>query len=64
MHHYAKEYRRPYILQVRGSLTRTDPWQWLKLIYEVIHGNRLLRDASKVIALNRVEAEQCRNKKE
>jgi len=56
--HYAKRYKLPFVLQVHGSLTRTDPWRRLKLIYHVLFGYKLLRDASKVIALNKVEAEQ------
>jgi glycosyltransferase involved in cell wall biosynthesis len=47
-------------LQVHGSLPRIGAKQQLKWIYDVLFGYRLLRDASKVIALTRVEAEQYR----
>jgi len=56
--HYAKKYGVPYVLQAHGSLPRTMAWQRLKWIYDVLFGYRLLRDASKVIALSRVEADQ------
>ncbi len=58
VHHYAKKYGIPYILQAHGSL----PWimekQSLKCFFDVFFGYKLLRDAAKVIALNSVEAEQ------
>jgi len=58
--HYAKKYGVPYVLQAHGSLPRIMAWKRLKWIYDVLFGYRLLRDASKVIALSRVEAEQYR----
>ena len=61
-HHYAKKYNVPYVLQVHGSLPWISAKQKLKLIYDVSFGYRLLRDASKVIALSRVEAEQYRSR--
>ena len=60
MAHYAKKYGVPYVLQAHGSLPRIVAKQWLKWIYDVLFGYRLLRDASKVIALSRLEAEQYR----
>ena len=58
IHHYARKYNVPYVLQARGSLPRIGTWQRLKWIYDIFFGYRLLRDASKVIALTRIEAEQ------
>jgi len=58
VHHYAKKYGVAYILQAHGSLPRIMTKQKLKLVYDVLFGYRLLRDASKVIALTQVEAEQ------
>jgi len=60
IHHYARKYGVPYILQPHGSLSRIDAWRRLKWFYDVLFGYRLLRDASKVIALSRVEANQYR----
>jgi glycosyltransferase involved in cell wall biosynthesis len=60
VHHYAKKHNVPYILQAHGSLPRIGAWRRLKLFYDVLFGYRLLRDASKVIALSRVEADQYR----
>jgi len=56
--HYACKYGVPYVLQAHGSLPRIMAWRRLKLIYDVLFGYRLLRDASKVIALSQVEADQ------
>jgi len=61
VHHYATKYGIPYVLQVHGSLPRIMAKQRLKWIYDVFFGYKLLRDASKVIALSRVEAEQYRH---
>jgi glycosyltransferase involved in cell wall biosynthesis len=58
VHRYAKKCNVPYILQVHGSLPRIGDWRRLKWIYDVFFGHRLLRDASKVIALSNAEAEQ------
>jgi glycosyltransferase involved in cell wall biosynthesis len=60
VHHYAKKYGVPYILQAHGSLLRIMAKQRLKWIYDMLFGNELLRDASKVIALNQTEAQQYR----
>ena len=56
--HYAKKYGVPYVLQTHGSLPRIMAWRKLKRLYDIFFGYRLLRDAAKVIALSRVEAEQ------
>jgi len=55
--YYAKKYHIPYVLQAHGQLPRTAKWR-LKQVFDVFFGYRLLRDASKVIALSKVEAEQ------
>ena len=57
-HHYAKKCAIPYILQARGSLPRIMEKQRLKKLYDWVWGNKILRDASKVIALTETEAEQ------
>ena len=54
MHHYAKKYGVPYVLDTHGSLPRThgeSSFKWLlRWLFDVAFGYRLLRDASKVIA--------------
>ena len=60
LHYHAKKSNIPYILQAHGSIPRKGK-QWLKWFYDVLFGYRLLRDASKVIALSRVEAEQYKS---
>lgn len=58
---YAKRYDVPYVLQAHGVLRRIIEKQRLKWIYDVFFGYELLRDASKVIAVNPVEAKQYRS---
>jgi len=60
VHYYSTKYDVPYVLQVHGSLARIGSKRTLKWFYDVLFGLRLLRDASKVIALSRVEADQYR----
>ena len=57
IHKFAKKYGVPYVLQTHGSLPKIGR-QARKWLYDVFFGRRLLRDASKVIALSQVEAEQ------
>jgi glycosyltransferase involved in cell wall biosynthesis len=59
--HYAKKYGVPYVLQAHGSLPRIMAKQRLKWIYDALFGYRLLKGASRVIALSRVEAEQYKS---
>lgn len=61
IHHYAKKYDIPYVLQAHGSLPVAKPLPWLKRIYDDLWGYRLLRDAYKVIALTKTEAEQYKS---
>jgi len=55
---YAKKYRIPYVLQAHGSLPRIIEKQRLKNLYDWAWGNKILKDAFKVIALTKTEAEQ------
>jgi len=61
VHHFARKYGTPYVLQTRGSLPRIMAKQRLKQIYDILWGYRLLRDASKVVALTQIEAEQYKS---
>jgi glycosyltransferase involved in cell wall biosynthesis len=49
----------PYILQTHGSLHRIGK-EKLKLIYDTFVGRRILKNASKIIALSALEAKQYR----
>ncbi|MEM3713254.1 MAG: glycosyltransferase [Thermoproteota archaeon] len=60
IHYYTKRHGVPYILQAHGSISRIGSWKKLKWICDVLFGRVLLRDASRVIALNSFEAEQYR----
>lgn len=61
VHHYAKKHVVPYVLQAHGSIPRIMTKQMLKWLYDIFFGYRILRDASKVIALTLVEAHQYRD---
>lgn len=61
VHHYAKKYGTPYVLQTRGSMVRIMTKVKLKQLYDILWGYRLLRDASKVVALTQIEAEQYKS---
>ena len=58
VHHYAKKYNVPYILQAHGTLPRIMAKQKLKKLYDNLWGNKILRDAAKLIALTEIEIEQ------
>ena len=57
VHYYAKKYSIPYILQAHGSLPYYDQKSFIKKSFDLFCGNRLLRDAKKVIALTQMEAD-------
>jgi glycosyltransferase involved in cell wall biosynthesis len=61
-HHYAKKHRIPYVLQAHGSVLPIFQKQGLKKIFDIFLGYRILRDASKVIALTKTEAEQYKER--
>jgi len=56
-HHYAKKYGIPYVLQPHGSLPRIIEKQKLKRLYDWIWGDKILKDASKLIAVSKEGAE-------
>lgn len=58
IYHYAKRYGIPYVFQAHGSLPRIMEKQKLKRLYDWVWGYKILRNASKVIALTNTEAEQ------
>jgi len=61
LHHYAQKYGVPYVLQAHGSLTTFFQKGWLKRTFDVIWGYRILKDASRAIAVTRTEAEQYKS---
>jgi glycosyltransferase involved in cell wall biosynthesis len=58
VHYYAKKYDIPYILHAHGGIPRIIEKQNLKKLYDLVWGNKILRDATKVIAVSKVEIEQ------
>ena len=60
--HYAARHCVPYVLQPHGSIPRLASKENLKRVYDLFFGNRLLKNASKVVALTPSEARQCKDK--
>jgi glycosyltransferase involved in cell wall biosynthesis len=57
--HYARNVSVPYVLQTHGSLDISRLHR-RKLLFNTLFGKKILRNASKLIALNKIEAEQYR----
>lgn len=55
---YAKKFNIPYILQARGSVLPIFEKQKLKKLYDLVWGNKILKNAAAVIALTKEEARQ------
>lgn len=58
VHKFAKKHGIPYVLQAHGSVLPFFSNEQLKNLYDRVWGYRILKDASKVIALTKTEAEQ------
>ncbi|MFC1921510.1 glycosyltransferase [Chloroflexota bacterium] len=56
--YYAQKYDIPYVIQAHGNLPADTPMKILKQIYDYSCGYKILKGASKVIALTASEAEQ------
>lgn len=59
---YAKKYKIPYIVQAHGSVLPLFEKQGIKKIFDILWGNKILIDASKLIAVSKVEKEQYLNR--
>lgn len=57
-YHYAKKHGLPYVLQAHGEIPRIAQKQMLKKMFDLFIGYKILRDASKVIAVTKTEAKQ------
>jgi glycosyltransferase involved in cell wall biosynthesis len=60
VHHYAKKYGVPYVLEPHGSAPAILAKQRLKNIFDVLFGHRIMRDAAKVIAMTKREVDECK----
>jgi len=58
VHHYTKKYDIPYVSQADGSLETIFRKQRLKKTFDLFFGHRIIRDASKLIAITHAEVEQ------
>lgn len=56
---YANTYGVPYVLQPHGSILRIVEIKSLKLVYDLIWGYQIYKNASKLIALNHTELNSC-----
>jgi glycosyltransferase involved in cell wall biosynthesis len=61
LYHYLKKKPVPYVLQAHGTLSVAGTGKCTKTIYDLFVGRRILRNASKVIALSNMEARQYRD---
>jgi glycosyltransferase involved in cell wall biosynthesis len=59
IHHYAMKLDIPYIVQPHGSLTKIMAKPILTEMFDSFWGKVLLKDASKILVLTEMEAEQC-----
>jgi glycosyltransferase involved in cell wall biosynthesis len=58
VHYYSKKYNIPYVLQAHGTLPNTIGKQNQKKIFDVLWGNEILKDASKLISVSSTEVDQ------
>ena len=58
VYYYARKYKIPYVLQAHGSVLPIFQREGLKKIFDIFFGYRILKNASKVIALTKTEAKQ------
>lgn len=58
IHHFSKKYNVPYVLQAHGSCPKIVKRKKLKMIFDILFGKQILKDASKLFALNKTEVEQ------
>jgi len=58
VHYYSKKYNIPYVLQAHGTLPNTIGKQNQKKIFDILWGNEILKDASKLISVSNTEVDQ------
>ena len=58
VYHYTRKYEIPYIIQAHGSVLPFFQKQILKKLFDLFFGYKILKNASKIIALTKNEAEQ------
>lgn len=58
VHYYARKNRIPYVLQAHGSVATFFQRGMLKRVFSWLWGNRILKDAAKLIAVTAIEAGQ------
>lgn len=61
IHHYAKKFDIPYILQAHGDIPILTKKRILKKLYDFVWGGKILKDVSQTFALTQTEVDQYRN---
>lgn len=59
--YFAKKHNIPFVIHARGSTTLESGRIYYKKVFDAIYGKKMLRNASKLIALNEVEFNQYKN---
>lgn len=59
-YYYCKKYNEPYVISPHGSLPQTPYKTFLKKVYDYLIGYKILRGASKIIAITPTEMEDCK----
>lgn len=61
IHYFAKKYKIPYVLQPHGTLSsQVNTKKSFKVLFDILFGNQVFKDASKIIALNDSEGLKCK----
>ena len=55
--YYSKKYNKPYILQAHGSMLPFFNKRLIKMIFDVVYGKKILKNASRIIASTELELE-------
>lgn len=58
VHYYAKKHKIPYVVQSHGSILKIGRMYTFKLLFDVVFGYKILRDASRMIAVSNIEINQ------
>ncbi|TRZ96049.1 glycosyltransferase [bacterium] len=57
IHHYAKKYNIPYVLDAHGSIPKFSRKKRLKTLFDIIYGYKILNNASRILAESKTSVE-------
>jgi len=55
VHHYAKKYKIPYIFQAHGDLLPFHGKEFMKKLFDILWGYRILKDSYRVVPMTKLE---------